>query len=94
MENKKPVKDPYRSALKKRAMAFMPKNYEDIHAQQQILSMIVAVVPAAAGCARAAEANLWPKVQSNALPIIQAVGQCAMEVNKAIAAAPLESLLL
>ena len=94
MENKKPVTDPYRSALKKRAMAFMPKNYEDIHAQQQILSMIVAVVPAAAGCARAAEANLWPKVQSNALPIIQAVGQCAMEVNKAIAAAPLESLLL
>lgn len=94
MENNKPVKDPYRSALKKKAMAFMPKNYEDVNAQKQILSMIVAVVPAAAGIVKAAENGLWPKVQAKTLPIIQAVGQCALEVNKAIAAAPLESLLL
>ena len=94
MENNKPVKDPYRSALKKKAMVFMPKNYEDVHAQRQILAMIVAVVPAAAGIVKAAEANLWPKVQNKSLPIVQAVGQCALEVNKAIAAAPLESLLL
>lgn len=94
MENNKPVKDPYRSALKKKAMAFMPKNYEDINAQKQILAMIVAVVPAAGGIVQAAENGLWPKVQGGALPIIQAVGQCALEVNKAIAAAPVESLLL
>lgn len=94
MENKKQVKDPYRSALKKKAMAFMPKNYEDVNAQKQILSMIVAVVPAAAGIVKAAETGLWPKVQGGSLPIIQAVGQCALEVNKAIAAAPVESLLL
>lgn len=94
METNKQVKDPYRSALKKRAMAFMPKNYEDVNAQKQILGMIVAVVPAAAPIMKAADSGLWPKVQAKSLPIIQAVGQCALEVNKAIAAAPLESLLL
>lgn len=94
MENNKQVKDAYRSALKKKAMAFMPKNYEDVNAQRQILSMIVAVIPAAAGIPKAAENGLWPKVQAKTLPIIQAVGQCALEINKAIAAAPLESLLL
>lgn len=94
MENNKPIKDPYRSALKKKAMAYMPKNYEDVTAQKQILAMIVAVVPAAAGVAKAAEAGIWPKVQAKTLPIVQGVGQCALEVNKAIAAAPMESLLL
>ena len=42
MENNKPVKDPYRSALKKKAMAYMPKNYEDVASQKQILAMIIA----------------------------------------------------
>lgn len=93
MENKS-VKDPYRSALKKKAMAYMPKNYEDVNAQKQILAMIIAVVPAAAGVAKAAETAIWPKVQAKTLPIVQGVGQCAVEVNKAIAAAPMESLLL
>ena len=94
MENKKPVKDPYRSALKKKAMVYMPKNYEDVTAQKQILAMVVAVVPAASSVAKAAEAGIWPKVQTKALPIVQAVGQCAMSVDKVIAAAPMESLLL
>ena len=93
MENKS-VKDPYRSALKKKAMAYMPKNYEDVASQKQILAMIIAVVPAAAGVAKAAETAIWPKVQAKTLPIVQGVGQCAVEVNKAIAAAPMESLLL
>ena len=94
MENNKPVKDPYRSALKKKAMAYMPKNYEDVASQKQILAMIIAVVPAAAGVAKTAETAIWPKVQAKTLPIVQGVGQCALEVNKAIAAAPMESLLL
>lgn len=93
MENKS-VKDPYHSALKKKAMAYMPKNYEDVASQKQILAMIIAVVPAAAGVAKAAETAIWPKVQAKTLPIVQGVGQCAVEVNKAIAAAPMESLLL
>lgn len=94
MENMNQVKDAYRSALKKKAMTFMPKNYDDVNAQKQILAMIVNVVPAAAGIMKAAETNLWPKVQAKSLPIIQAVGQCALEVNKAIGVNPLESLYL
>lgn len=94
METNKPVKDPYRSALKKKAMAYMPKNYEDVASQKQILAMIVAVVPAASGVAKTAETGIWPKVQAKTLPIVQAVGQCAMGVDKVIAAAPMESLLL
>ena len=82
MQNQTPVKDPYRSALKKKAMAYMPKNYEDINAQKSILSMIVAVLPTAAGIAKSAENALWPKVQAGNLPILQGVGQCALEINK------------
>lgn len=94
MEINKPVKDPYRSALKKKGMAYMPKNYEDINSQKGILAMIVAVLPTAAGIAKSAENALWPKVQAGKLPILQAVGQCALEINKIIAVTPAESMML
>lgn len=94
MEKNMQITDAYKAALKKKAMPWMPKNYDDVAAQRNILNMIVAAVPAANNTMIMAETNTWPRVQNKSLPMIQAVGKIAVEVNKAIGSAPLESLNL
>ena len=73
--------------LKRKALAYLPRNLGDVTAQQQILGMIAHVIPAVVTYIKEANATVWRKVNAGELPVNQAVTQCAYQTNRLLESA-------
>ena len=89
-----PITDEQKNQLKRESFPLLPRNMETLEAQKQILSMLAQVVLPVRVCAEKADREIWPNVQTGAMPLNQAVTQCAYDANKLIGMTIIDNLKL
>lgn len=88
------IDDMSKAMLKKKTLAYLPRNLDNTDTQRTILLMIAQIVPSVNSCVTQADRMLWPQVAEGKMPVGEAVARCAFQVDKIIESTFLEGLLL
>lgn len=88
------VSENYKNQLKQQASRFLPPEMNSVEAQRNVLFMVESVAPTISVCRKNAEEQLWPKVKSGELPMLEARKKCGVYLNRLAGIIIVENLKL